>query len=391
MSTINLGRVEQIPLGEGRAFQVAGEKIAVFRPRDGGLFATEAVCPHRQGPLADGLVGGGKVYCPLHGFAFDHASGRSLNSTSAGARTFKVSLSPQGDNLHGAPGSNGSPKTSGSLAGRRVALLEARLASEAAALVRRLGGLPVSVPALREEPVFATAMVRSFLENLAAGEIAIVIFQTGVGVNALFDEAAALGSEQALVDGLASVVTVSRGPKPGGALAARGLRPTFTVPTPYTTAEVLAVLAPLPVDRAGVAIINYGERNEALAGALEERGARTFELTLYEWRLPEDTAPLMGLVDQILAAEVDAVTFTTQVQVRHLFAVTDPRVRPALVEALDRLVVTGAVGPTCAQALRAFGVEDIVVPENPKLGPLFAALASRLAARPRAADAAAEV
>jgi uroporphyrinogen-III synthase len=71
--------------------------------------------------------------------------------------------------------------------------------------------------------------------------------------------------------------------------------------------------------------------------------------------------------------------------------VTDPRVRPALVEALDRLVVTGAVGPTCAQALRAFGVEDIVVPENPKLGPLFAALASRLAARPRAADAAAEV
>jgi uroporphyrinogen-III synthase len=391
MSTINLGRVEQIPLGEGRAFQVAGEKIAVFRPRDGGLFATEAVCPHRQGPLADGLVGGGKVYCPLHGFAFDLASGRCLNSTSAGARTFKVSLSPQGDILLGAPGSNGSPKTSGSLAGRRVALLEARLASEAAALVRRLGGLPVSVPALREEPVFATAMVRSFLENLAAGEIAIVIFQTGVGVNALFDEAAALGSEQALVDGLASVVTVSRGPKPGGALAARGLRPTFTVPTPYTTAEVLAVLAPLPVDRAGVAIINYGERNEALAGALEERGARTFELTLYEWRLPEDTAPLMGLVDQILAAEVDAVTFTTQVQVRHLFAVTDPRVRPALVEALDRLVVTGAVGPTCAQALRAFGVEDIVVPENPKLGPLFAALASRLAARPRAADAAAEV
>ncbi|HEY6552720.1 MAG TPA: Rieske 2Fe-2S domain-containing protein, partial [Vicinamibacteria bacterium] len=144
MSTINLGRVEQIPLGEGRAFQVGVERVAVFRPRDGGLFATEAVCPHRQGPLADGLVGGGKVYCPLHGFAFDLTSGRCLNSASAGARTFRVSLSPEGDILLGAPGANGSPKTSGSLAGRRVALLEARLASEAAALVRRLGGLPVS-------------------------------------------------------------------------------------------------------------------------------------------------------------------------------------------------------------------------------------------------------
>jgi uroporphyrinogen-III synthase len=391
VSTINLGRIEQIPLGEGRAFEVAGEKIAVFRPRDGGLFATEAACPHRQGPLADGLVGGGKVYCPLHGFAFDLPSGRCLNSTSAGARTFKVSLSPEGDILFSVPGSNGSPKTTGSLAGRRVALLEARLASEAAALVRRLGGMPVSVPALREEAVSATAMVTAFLDNLATGDIAFVICQTGGGVNALFDEAAVLGRSGALLEGLARVPIVSRGPKPGAALASRGLRPTVTVPSPYTTGELLAVLGPLPVERAGVAIVNYGERNEALTGALEARGARTFELTLYEWRLPEDTAPLVGLVDQILAAEVDAVTFTTQVQVRHLFAVTDPRLRPALALALDRLVVTGAVGPTCAQALRSFGVEDIVVPENPKLGPLFAALASRLAARPPAAGEAAEV
>ncbi len=387
----NLGPIEQIPLGEGRAFQVGGETIAVFRPREGGLCATEALCPHRQGPLADGFVGGGKVYCPLHGFAFDLTTGRCLNSTSGAVRTFKVAKSPQGDILLGAPGRNGGRGPTVTLAGRRVALLEARLASEAAALVRRLGGMPVSVPALREEAVSATAMVTSFLDNLASGDIAFVICQTGVGVNALFDEALALGRDEDLALGLNRARLVSRGPKPGAALAAHGLRPTFTVPSPYTTTDLLAVVDPLPLEGAGVAVLNYGERNQALTDALEARGARTFELTLYEWRLPEDTAPLLGLVDQILAAEVDAVTFTTQIQVRHLFAVTDPRVRPALAEALDGRVVTGAVGPTCAQALRSFGVEDVVVPENPKLGPLFAALASRLAARPQEAREPAEV
>jgi uroporphyrinogen-III synthase len=384
-STCNLGPIDQIPIGEGRAFKVGEETIAVFRPRDGGLRATLAACPHRQGPLADGFVGGGKVYCPMHGFAFDLATGRCLNSTSAAVRTFEVAAGPNGDILVGAPATNGGRQQPAvSLAGRRIALLEARLASEAAALVRRLGGTPVSVPALREEAVSATAMVTSFLDSLAAGEIAVVICQTGVGVIALFDEAAVLGRGEELLEGLAGVKIVSRGPKPGGALAARGLRPTVSVPSPYTTGDLLAALAPLSVERSTIAILNYGERNEALTNALEARGARTFELTLYEWRLPEDTGPLLDLVDQILAAEIDAVAFTTQVQVRHLFAVADPRRRPALAEALDSRVVTGAVGPTCAQALRSFGVEDIVVPENPKLGPLFAALASRLAGAPPA-------
>ena len=274
------------------------------------------------------------------------------------------------------------------LRGQKIALLEARLGSETAALVRRLGGEPVSVPGLREEPLPSGPAVASFLDRLERGELAFVVLQTGVGVNALVHEAERLGRRQNLVRGLGSVGIVSRGPKPAAALAALGLRPTLPTPSPHTTAELLALLEPLPLDEKGVGIVHYGERNEAVAAALRGRGASLHELLLYEWRLPEDVAPLRQLVVQILAGEVDAVAFTTQVQVRHLFAVTDVRLRPALAEALDRRVVTGAVGPTCAAALRALGVRDLVVPENPKLGPLFAALASRLAARlPRTAQA----
>ena len=49
-----LGPVDQIPYGEGRAFAVGGHQIAVFRKRDGSLRALSAVCPHKGGPIADG-------------------------------------------------------------------------------------------------------------------------------------------------------------------------------------------------------------------------------------------------------------------------------------------------------------------------------------------------
>ncbi|HSV66950.1 MAG TPA: Rieske 2Fe-2S domain-containing protein [Mycobacteriales bacterium] len=71
-----LGPVAEIPVGEGRAYAVNGEWLAVFRLRgDGGLRAVQAVCPHRGGPLADGQIDGELVVCPLHGNAFAFADG----------------------------------------------------------------------------------------------------------------------------------------------------------------------------------------------------------------------------------------------------------------------------------------------------------------------------
>ena len=60
------------------------------------------------------------------------------------------------------------------LRGCRVGILEARLASEAAALVRRHGGVPVAAPALREEPFPAGPAVAAFLDELSAGRIGLV-------------------------------------------------------------------------------------------------------------------------------------------------------------------------------------------------------------------------
>jgi nitrite reductase (NADH) small subunit len=72
---VSVGRLERLPLGQGRTFVVDGREIAVFRQRDGRLFAAQGRCPHRRGPLAEGLLGAGKVICPLHAHKFDLAGG----------------------------------------------------------------------------------------------------------------------------------------------------------------------------------------------------------------------------------------------------------------------------------------------------------------------------
>jgi nitrite reductase (NADH) small subunit len=84
-----VGRVEEIPLGEGRAF-VAGETpVAVFRLRDGSLHATQAACPHAGGPLADGQTDAGVLVCPLHLYAFRWRDG-GCTSADLTLRTYPV-------------------------------------------------------------------------------------------------------------------------------------------------------------------------------------------------------------------------------------------------------------------------------------------------------------
>ena len=70
-----VGRVEDVPPGEGRAFVAGGTQVAVFRLRDGSLHATQAACPHSGGPLADGQTDSIALVCPLHLYGFRWSDG----------------------------------------------------------------------------------------------------------------------------------------------------------------------------------------------------------------------------------------------------------------------------------------------------------------------------
>lgn len=72
---VPLCTLDDIAVGLGRAFEVGGRDIAVFRGRDGKVFAVEGKCPHKGGPLADGMLIGEQVVCPLHAYRYQGTSG----------------------------------------------------------------------------------------------------------------------------------------------------------------------------------------------------------------------------------------------------------------------------------------------------------------------------
>ena len=90
-----LGPSSDIPLGEGRTYTVDGHEFAVFRTRTGQLFATQARCPHKGGPLSDGLLGPKSLICPLHEWHFDLATGSAIHGE-CGIQVYAISEDPEG-------------------------------------------------------------------------------------------------------------------------------------------------------------------------------------------------------------------------------------------------------------------------------------------------------
>lgn len=80
-----------IPLREGRAVKVGNREIAIFNLGDRFL-AVDNRCPHKGGPLADGIVSGAAVICPLHAWKINLETGKGLNSASASScvETFRT-------------------------------------------------------------------------------------------------------------------------------------------------------------------------------------------------------------------------------------------------------------------------------------------------------------
>lgn len=96
VSEHSLGPVAQIPEGEGRLFECGGRILAVFHLRSGEVRATQARCPHRGGPLADGILAGTTLVCPLHAWKFDLETGEPISGDCALA-TYQAQVSDGGD------------------------------------------------------------------------------------------------------------------------------------------------------------------------------------------------------------------------------------------------------------------------------------------------------
>ena len=78
MSWLQIGRLEDIPRQGSRSINTEQGEIALFRSVDDRVFALENRCPHKGGPLSQGIVHGKRVTCPLHSWVIELESGQAV-------------------------------------------------------------------------------------------------------------------------------------------------------------------------------------------------------------------------------------------------------------------------------------------------------------------------
>jgi nitrite reductase (NADH) small subunit len=98
MSWIAIGSANDIPLRGARCVQTPHGKIGVYRVADGRVFAMQDRCPHKGGPLSQGIVHGTSVTCPLHNWVISLETGQAQGADQGSVKTIPVKV--EGEQLY---------------------------------------------------------------------------------------------------------------------------------------------------------------------------------------------------------------------------------------------------------------------------------------------------
>ena len=92
MSWIDIGHIDEVPLRGARLLKTPMGCIAVFRTGEAEVFAASNSCPHKGGPLSEGIVHGQSVTCPLHNWVFDLKTGQAQGADDGRIETYPLRL-----------------------------------------------------------------------------------------------------------------------------------------------------------------------------------------------------------------------------------------------------------------------------------------------------------
>ena len=90
MTWLDIGALTDIPAQGARVVKTKLGCVAVFRTAEDEVFALNDRCPHKGGPLSEGIVHGASVTCPLHGWVFDMSTGRAQGADAGQVATYAV-------------------------------------------------------------------------------------------------------------------------------------------------------------------------------------------------------------------------------------------------------------------------------------------------------------
>ncbi|MCW8889230.1 MAG: nitrite reductase small subunit NirD [Sedimenticola sp.] len=94
---VEVGNLSDIPRLGSRVVKTADDEVAVFRAADDTVFALSNRCPHKQGPLSEGILHGHKVTCPLHNWVIELENGEAVAPDVGCTRSYAVRM--EGDQI----------------------------------------------------------------------------------------------------------------------------------------------------------------------------------------------------------------------------------------------------------------------------------------------------
>jgi uroporphyrinogen-III synthase len=275
------------------------------------------------------------------------------------------------------------------LNGHRILILESREEAQFARLLRDQGADVVQCPMFTIHDAPDSAPVEAWIRRALETPFDDLIFTTGEGLRRLVKLARALNLEQALIAVIGQARTVARGPKPGKALREIGLAPQVTTETP-TSEGIAQTMAGFDLTSHRVGIQLYPEKDHAkLLEALHQQGASVDPVLPYVYDAEAAEPHIIAAIDEMASGRVDAIALTSSGQVRRLIDAArkhgcEERLRQGL--AMTRVA---SVGPVVSDELKAHGFQTDIAPAGGAffMKPLISAMAARLAAEPRRAQA----
>jgi uroporphyrinogen-III synthase len=239
-------------------------------------------------------------------------------------------------------------------------------------LIEKQGGIPLVRP--------AQGTVFSKEEELIQEVRAVVdmrpdwmIFTTGIGVETLLEAAERGGVKKEWLETIDQANVAVRGYKTVAALKKIGVSP-VAQSDDGTTKGLIRSLRSFSFTGKSAVVQLHGDTAPTLKQFLNENGAVYTELLPYRHVAP-DSDVLEQLYHEIINHKVDAVCFTTAIQVRFLFSfVKEQKNLELLLRAFSEQVVACAVGKVTAEALQEEGVERVVSPELERMGAMIVTL-----------------
>lgn len=264
------------------------------------------------------------------------------------------------------------------LAGRCVGITADRRWRNQADLLESLGASVIHGPTLRTVDLSRDEALRQATVALIDRPPDFLVGSTGMGMTMWLEAADAWELGTALRDALRHGRIVARGAKATSALRRQGFEVAWQAPS-ETMDEVVGFLIGEGIDGARVALQLFDPGGHPSTAALAERCRELVEVPVYRWLMPDDPGPAERLVEAMCSGMVDAVTFTSQPAVHHLFRIAEGLGRTdALRAACNEALLPVCVGPVCADAALAEGITRPRWPDPPRLAAMVRLLAAAL-------------